>query len=314
MNNSFTIDPSHSHDDEIDLGELFGVLWRGKVLIVLVTSVFALLSIRYALDLPNVYRSEALLAPAVEQDSLTGTMQGLAGLAGLAGISLPEGSASQSDQALELLTSRSFFTEKIYPSIHLPDLMADPRWDPETNNLSYDDDLYDAVLGQWVREVGFPYQVTPTAQESHNFFVANVLNISTANATRFVTLSVDHVSPYIARDWVELMILEINEQFRVREHELALSSIDYLNNQISITSVVEVRQALSELLQNQIQTSMLTNANPDYVFSVIDPPIPPELKYSPRRSIIVILATLLGGLLGVVAVLVRHYVWLGIKS
>jgi hypothetical protein len=243
-----------------------------------------------------------------------GAMQGLSGLAGLAGISLPEGSASQSDQALEVLTSRSFFTEKIYPSIHLPDLMADPRWDSETNNLSYDDDLYDAVLGQWVREVGFPYQVTPTAQESYDFFVANVLNISTANATRFVTLSVDHVSPYIARDWVELMILEINEQFRVREHELALSSIDYLNNQISITSVVEVRQALSELLQNQIQTSMLTNANPDYVFSVIDPPIPPELKYSPRRSIIVILATLLGGLLGVVAVLVRHYVWLGIKS
>jgi LPS O-antigen subunit length determinant protein (WzzB/FepE family) len=314
MNNSSITGPSHSHDDEIDLRELFGVLWRGKVQIVLVTALLAVLGILYALYLPNVYRSEALLAPAQEQDSLSSAMQGLSGLAGLAGISLPEGSASQSDQALEVLSSRSFFTEKIYPNIHLPDLMADPRWDPETNTLSYDDDLYVAGRGQWVREVDFPYQVTPTAQEAHDFFTEYVLNVSSDNTTGFVTLSVDHVSPFVARDWAELMILEINEQFRGRDHEIALSSIAYLNNQIAITSVVEVRQALSQLLQNQIQTSMLTDANPDYVFSVIDPPVPPELHDSPIRALIVILATLLGGMLGVVAVLVRHYSWAGTKT
>jgi capsular polysaccharide biosynthesis protein len=309
MNSSSTTGPSHSHDDEIDLRELLGVLWRGKVQIVLVSALFALLSIQYALSLPNVYRSEVLLAPTQEQDSLAGAMQGLSGLAGLAGFSLPEGSASQSDQALEVLMSRSFFTEKIYPSIHLPDLMADPRWDSETNTLSYDDELYDSGRGQWVRKVNFPRQVIPTAQESHVLFAQNVLNVSSDSLTGFVTLSVDHVSPYIARDWVELMILEINEQFRARDHETALSSISYLNNQIFNTSVVEVRQALSQLLQNQIQTSMLTDANPDYVFSVIDSPIAPELKHSPSRSLIVMLATLLGGILGVVAVLVRHYAW-----
>jgi hypothetical protein len=303
--NSSSIGPSHSHDDEIDLRELFGVLWRGKVQIVLVTALLAVLSIFYALSLPNVYRSEALLAPTQEQDSLAGAMQGLSGLAGLAGISLQEGSASQAAQALEVLSSRSFFAEKIYPSIHLPDLMADPRWDPETNTLSYDDDLYDAGRGQWVREVGFPRQATPTAQEAHDFFIENTLNVSSDILTGFVTLSIDHVSPFIARDWAELMILEINEQFRARDHEIALSSIAYLNNQIAITSVVEVRQALSQLLQNQIQTSMLTDAKPDYVFSLIDPPVPPEIKNSPGRALIVILATLLGGMLGVVAVLLR---------
>jgi hypothetical protein len=307
MNSSSDTGPGHSHDDEIDLRELFGVLWRGKVQIVLVTALLAVLSISYALNLPNVYRSEALLAPAQERDSMMGAMQGLSGLAGLAGISLPEGSASQTVQALEVLRSRSFFTEKIYPSIHLPDLMADPRWDPESNSMIYDGDLYDAGRGQWVRKVGFPYQVTPTAQQAYNFFTENVLNVSSDNATGFVTLTVDHVSPFIARDWVELMILEINEQFRARDHEIAMSSIAYLNNQIAITSVVEVRQALSQLLQNQIQTSMLTDANPDYVFSVIDPPVASELKFSPSRAMIVMLATLLGGMLSALIVLLRHY-------
>jgi LPS O-antigen subunit length determinant protein (WzzB/FepE family) len=307
MNSSSTTGPSQSHDDEIDLRQLFHVLWLGKVQIVLVTALFAVLSILYVLYLPNVYRSEALLAPAEEQDSLAGAVQSFSSVAGLAGISLPEASASKSDQALEVLSSRSFFTEKIYPSIHLPDLMADPRWDPENNTLSYHGDLYDAGRGQWVREVGFPYQVTPTAQEAHGFFIQNVLNVSVDNTTGFVTLSVDHVSPYIARDWAELMILEINEQFRARDLEIALSSIAYLNNQIAITSVVEIRQALSRLLQNEIQTSMLTDANPYYVFSVIDPPIAPELKARPSRALIVILATLLGGMLSALIVLLRHY-------
>jgi len=308
MNSSPTIGPSQSHDDEIDLRELFGVIWYGKLKIVLVTTIFTLLSIFYTLSLPNVYRSEALLAPAQEQDSLAGSMQSLSGLASFAGIRLSDGSASQSDRALKALSSRSFFTEKIYPSIHLPDLLADPRWDPETNILSYDDDLYDAERGQWVRELGSLSQGAPSAQESHGFFIGNVLNVFRDDANGFVTISVDHVSPYIARDWAELIILEINEQFRARDHETAMSSIAYLNNQIAITSVVEIRQALSQLLQNQIQTSMLTDANPDYVFSVIDPPIIPELKNSPRRSLIVILATLLGGILSVLIVLLSHYV------
>ena len=309
MTSSSTTRPRHRDDDEIDLRELFGILLRGKMQIVLVTALFALFSIPYVLSLPNVYRSEALLAPQQDQDTIAGTMQGISSLAGLAGIRLPDRSASKAAQALEVLSSISFFTEKIYPKIHLPDLMADPRWDPENNTLRYDDDLYDVRRGQWIRE-----KATPTAQEAHNFFIKNVLNVYSDKATGFVTLSIDHVSPFIARDWAELMILEINEKFRARDHEIALTSIVYLNNQIAITSVVEVRQALSQLLQNQIQTSMLTDANPDYVFSVIDPPISPERKDSPSRSLIMLLATLLGGLLSVVAVLVRHYAWGSIKT
>lgn len=303
----FSPEPNRIDDDEIDLKELFRIILRGRVLIVTVTALFAVLSIAYALYLPNIYRSEALLAPSQEQDGLAGSLQGLSGLAGLAGISLPEASASKSDQALEIISSRSFFMDNIFPSIHLPDLMADPRWEPETNTLSYDEDLYDSERGLWIREVDFPYQVTPSAQESYDHFIDEILNVTSENTTGFVLLSIDHVSPYIARDWTALIIHEINEQFRETDREIALSSIAFLNNQISMTSVVEVRQALSQLLQNQIQTSMLTDAYSDYIFSVLDPPISPEIKDSPRRSLIVILATLLGGMIATIAVLFRHY-------
>ena len=303
-----------SQDVDTDLREVFEVLWRGKRLIFFTTLFFSIISIFYALSLPNIYRSEALLAPAKKDDNLMSAMQGLSGLAGLAGFSIPEGSASQSDQALEVLSSRSFFKDKIFPNINLPDLMADPRWDSKNNTLSYDNDLYDSKRKKWVRSVGFPFKVIPTPQESHDFFINNVFNVNNDITNGFVTVSIDHVSPFVAKDWAELIINEINEQFRVRDHQLALSSITYLNSQIALTNVVEVRQALSELLQNQMQTSMLTDANPDYVFSVLDPPVPSELKERPRRSIIVILATALGSILGAVYVFIRNYLSRGNES
>jgi Uncharacterized protein involved in exopolysaccharide biosynthesis len=52
---------------------------------------------------------------------------------------------------------------------------------------------------------------------------------------------------------------------------------------------------------------MLIEVNKDYVFKAIDPPIIPELKSAPNRTQICIVGTLLGGILGILIVLVRHY-------
>ena len=51
------------HYDEIDLRELFSVLWEGKISILLVLALSAVISVAFALSLPNKYKSEALLAP-----------------------------------------------------------------------------------------------------------------------------------------------------------------------------------------------------------------------------------------------------------
>ena len=55
---------SDQYDDEIDLRELFSVLWAGKVKIIAITAVFAVASVIYALSVPNQYKATALLAPA----------------------------------------------------------------------------------------------------------------------------------------------------------------------------------------------------------------------------------------------------------
>ena len=53
-------------EDEIDLRELFGIIWQGKWWIIAITFVFAVGSVIYSLSLPNIYKSEATLAPTEE--------------------------------------------------------------------------------------------------------------------------------------------------------------------------------------------------------------------------------------------------------
>ena len=75
MNNLPNDQLNNIYDDEIDLSELFHVLWDKIFYIGAITSIFSLISIIYALMLPNIYQSKATLM-AVEQSS------GLSGMVG----------------------------------------------------------------------------------------------------------------------------------------------------------------------------------------------------------------------------------------
>jgi LPS O-antigen subunit length determinant protein (WzzB/FepE family) len=61
------------------------------------------------------------------------------------------------------------------------------------------------------------------------------------------------------------------------------------------------------MIQGQTETIMLANASPEYLFKTLDPAVVPELKAKPKRALICVLGALLGGMLGVLWVLIRHF-------
>ena len=96
-------------DGEINLTELFYVIWDGKWIITSLTVFASTVGVIYSLLLPNIYESKTLLAPVSPSSSITGALRNYSGLAGLAGITLPssvdEGNsieAIQKDKLLEL--------------------------------------------------------------------------------------------------------------------------------------------------------------------------------------------------------------------
>ena len=56
----------HKVSEHINLNELSSAVWKGKWVILAIISVFTFSSVIYALSLPDVYKSEALLAPVSE--------------------------------------------------------------------------------------------------------------------------------------------------------------------------------------------------------------------------------------------------------
>jgi len=306
MSEQQPLQPHAYQDDEIDLKELFMALWAEKIRIVAVTAVFAIGAVIYAIQQPNIYRSEALLAPVQSSDG-GGLASRFGGLASLAGVSLPGGGADKTALAIEYIKSRAFlatFMEK-HPEM-LAELMAVEVWSSGNNTLVFDAEIYDADSGEWLREVSFPKQPQPSLQEAHKAF-KQIISVSQDKETSFVTISVEHLSPYVAAKWVNWLVEGVNEALRAKDIEQAERSIAFLENEIEKTSLAEMRSNLFSMIQAQTETIMLANTSPEYIFKTVDPAVVPEEKAKPKRALIAILGTMLGGMLVVLWVLVRHF-------
>ena len=295
-------------DDEIDLRELFYVLLEGKWIIVSLTAFVSIIGVIYSLLLPNIYESKAMLVPVNSSSGISGALGSYSGLAGLAGISLPSGGdEGNSAKAIQKISSLSFFENNILPNIHLPDLMAVKSWNSKTNTLTFDDSIYDTNSNTWIRDYSYPQQQIPSAQESFEVFKTAHLSLSEDKKSGFITLSIKHQSPFIAKQWVELVVNEVNAFYRQKDKSESEKAVSYLNQQISMTGLSEIKQVIAQLLQEETKKLTLIEANQYYVFDYIDPPAVMEEKSEPKRALICILSALLGGMLSVLLVLIRHY-------
>ena len=307
MQETYTSKRRNDFDDEIGLLELFYVLLEGKWIIVSVTSFVSIIGVIYSLLLPNIYESKALLVPINASSSISRSLGGYSSLAGLAGISLPSGgNEGNSVKAIQKISSLSFFENNIMPNIYLPDLMAVKSWNSKTNTVTFDENIYEVNTNTWIRDFSYPQQQIPSAQESFEVFKLH-LTLSEDKKTGSNTLSIKHQSPFIAKQWAELIVNEVNSFYRQKDKSESEKSVIYLNQQISMTGLSEIKQVLAQLLQEETKTLTLIEANQSYVFDYIDPPAVMERKSAPKRSIICILAGLFGIVLGILIVLFVHY-------
>ena len=295
-------------DDEIDLKELFAVLWDGKAVISAITGSAAIISVLIALWLPNIYTASALLAPAESSGGgLSGLMKQYGGLASLAGVSLPGGEeASRAQLGMELMKSRAFLRDFVERHDILPELMAVNSWEQSSGEVIFDAHVYDAAAKTWVRDVDPPQLPKPSALEAHKAFI-EILGISEDKQTGYVSVSIEHQSPVVAAQWVSWLVEDVNKAVKMQDVSEATKSIEYLKQQAAKTSLADLQTVFFELIQSQTETVMLAEARPEYVFKTIDPAVIPEEESKPNRALICVLGALLGGMLGVVIVLIGHY-------
>ncbi|EHZ2905749.1 LPS O-antigen length regulator [Vibrio parahaemolyticus] len=300
---------SQSTSDEIDLRELFKALWKGKWIIIATTFVFAVSSIVYALNLPNIYKADALLAPAESSNggSLSKMVGQLGGLAALAGVNLASSESSQSELAVQVVQSRKFVDNFIEKHELLVPLMAAKGWDLDNNELVIDTDIYDPKKHKWLREKSGLRGSKPTAQEVFKVFLEDVMNITQNKDTGLYTISISYYSPYLANQWVTWLIEDINKVMRERVISETTQNLEYLNQQLKKTAIADMQSTFYKLIEEQTKTLMIAEVQEEFVFKVVDPSVVPEIKDSPKRGLICILGVVLGGLIGVFTIIVRFF-------
>lgn len=298
---------NHQQDDEIDLAELWRAIWAGKWIIIVITSLFAVASVFYALSLPNIYKSEVLLAPAEQQSGgLGGMASQLGGLASLAGVNLGGGKTDKTGLALEIMKSRAFVFKFIEQHELTVPLMAVKGWSLASDELIHDTEIYDVTANKWLREVKAPLQPKPSLQESYKAF-QEIIVVDQDKISSMVTISIEHYSPFIAKQWVDWLVDAINEEMKIRDLTEAKNSVAYLNNQLENTKVADFQKVLYQLIEEQTKTIMFANVREQYALKTIDPALVPELKAGPKRALICVLGFLLGGMVGIVVVFIRFF-------
>jgi uncharacterized protein involved in exopolysaccharide biosynthesis len=293
-------------DDEIDLAELWHAIWSGKLLIIAISGLFAISSIIYAINQPNIYKATTLLAPASEQGGLSKMAGQFGGLASLAGINLGGGGTDKTGLALEVLKSRVFLEKFINKHQLLVPLMAAENWNAKTNTLIFNDDVYNATTKTWVGEVDAPKQLEPSSWQAYKVF-QSILSVTTDKETGMITFTIEHYSPEIATQWLLWLVSDINAAMRDQDKAEAQRSIDYLSTKLQETQLADMQTVFYQLIEQQTKTIMLAEVSLEYVLKTIDPANAPEENAKPKRALIVVLGTMLGGILSVLIVLVRYF-------
>lgn len=300
---------SKSYEEEIDLRELILILWSGKLVIGVITAVFAVGSVFFALSIPNQYKATTLLAPAQSAvGGLSSAFGQLGGLASLAGVSIGEASSNEAKIAQEIMKSWSFIEAFIEHNDLAVEVYAAKGWSRGTDELEIDSNLYDTGENTWLLEdVDTGEFVSPSSWELFNKF-KKMLSVSQDKQSGLVTVSIEHYSPRIAKEWLDLYVSSINKHMQARQVAKVSTNISYLEDQIAKTSITEMREVFFTIIEEQTKNKMVAQASPDYAFIAVSPSMVPQEKSKPNRALICVLGTLLGGVVGVLVVLVRYFI------
>ncbi len=297
------------YSEEIDLILLCNIFWRTKWLIIGVTFVFAICSVGYALWLPDKYRSDVLLFPVEDNSnsSTGGALLGqLGGLANLAGINLGgDAATSQKVRALATLESRAFIQEFFEThELVVPFIASRPV---SSGVVEIDPTIYDEENETWIRQVPPPLQQVPTPWEVHGKFM-EVLTVEDDPATGLVTVSIEWYDPGQIQQWLTWLIEDLNDKMRQRDVMESMRAIEFLNEQLSNTQLIDMRNVFYNLIEQQTRTVMLADARDEYAFQTLDPAVSPDQKSSPNRRLICIIGTMLGGVIALFLSVLIHFI------
>jgi LPS O-antigen subunit length determinant protein (WzzB/FepE family) len=293
-------------NDEIDLRELFISLWRGKWFIIFCVLVAIALASVYLRNSDRLYTVTYIFQP-VSNDDKAPKFAGFGGIASLAGITLPTSSSSDFSKYKFLIKSEEV-AASLLKDESLVKQMFKSEWNENSN--SFEKPQLN-MLGNFKKSLKTLLSGTeeleylpPNAARLSVWFQTTI-NISTDRETGFLTLSSESSSPNL----IESIMINtskitdnlLKERYIANAEEMML----FYQTQLSKARAREHREALAKLIAQEDQKLMLASKGDYFVAEPLTAPSVSLYPTSPKSTLILALAIVLGAFIGSALVLLR---------
>jgi uncharacterized protein involved in exopolysaccharide biosynthesis len=254
-------------ENEVNFVTFFWIAWDHKYLVLAISLICGVIATVLALTAVPMFKAQVVVTEVHDTGMSAGggLMGQLGGLASIAGLNL--NSNGQEPERTAILASRGL-VENFIRRYGLARLM-----NGETKNP---DSVWEAV------------------EKFRNL----VLDIHEDKLKGTTTVTIEWRDPAVAARWANDFVGLANDLLRTRAIDESTRNIDYLSKEFSHTTVIEIQHAISALIENETKKLMLAHGRLEYGFTIVDPAVPPEHRFSPRRTLMVISGLIIGGFLG----------------
>lgn len=261
--------------------DFFALAWSMRARLIAIWLVVVLIVLIRVLTMQGLYTSSCLLVP-MSLEQVDEPAQ--SGLGVTSARRLLAGSASRDDYTLVGFLESRQLTDKVVEEMKLKRELFPDRWDEDEE--------------EWVERAGGE----PTAQQARRAMGPRV-DITYDEYTTLLTLRVHWPTAERAKEVADGYI-EIGDRL-LRDVAIAEGErrVEELRREMTQTAVSDVGVFLAEEMTRAVSSLTSIRARARYGFRVVDPPSVPDMRSWPPRTMFMILAGLITGLveLGVLA-------------
>lgn len=309
-------------DDEINLLELWQVIWKRRKFIAYFAGIVVVLTVIVSLLMTNIYESKATIM-TVESKSATGGSGMAAALAAMGGglasmIGTPD---SASAAEISTLLKSNILRSKIIQEYNLLPILFSDQWDEEKKRwkepsfldeiISLASKLIKAIKPEdkkaIKKEEGVP-DVYDGLRE-----LEDIVNIEEVKAKGLIgkdntiVVAAQFEDPEIAASLVNYFLAALNDHMSKEAKRVAALNKKYLEEQLPLNSDPLIKQKIYAMIAQQVETAMMAEVKENFSFKVIDPPMVPDKKLKPKRAQMVVLSFVVALFLAVFIVFLLEY-------
>lgn len=271
-------------EEEIKLSEIFQLLKSKTTFLIYSVSILVLLVSVWLFFTPNEYISKATVAlnnDNTSSQNIGSGLQGLSSISSLVGINVNSNETVSDYQiAYKKIKSRFFIEKFLNFKTVKKKLLGAEFWSLEDNVFKNNDEIYDSSKNKWKKNI-------PTDYELYKDFLKK-FKVSKEGISGFVEISFKSESPHLSKYIVDEIVHFINKTSSEEALEQANSNLLFLEGEISKVKIAQTKLTISNLIEHQLRKKMLSLNSDEYIFRVIDPPLVPKEKSSPKRILIIL--------------------------